>query len=317
LREADKRIRTLTDITVRGPSKRRRRPETASATADGRRMVGVIGEWSSVYRRIGIDRPFPVFLRCGTMERVTRHLRSLQARFLGWLGSHELGVLLAIAGIATGVWLFAAIADEVREGDAQTFDRRVLMSMRQPDGSLRGSAAFQEAARDVTALGSVTLLGLLTVITAGFLALDGKRHMAFFTCGSVLGGMVLTSILKDVFQRPRPDLVPHAAYASGASFPSGHSMMAAVTYLTLGALLARSQPRKALKAYALLLASLLTVMVGVSRVYLGVHWPTDVLAGWTAGAVWALLCWLAARWLQLRHTLEREEEYIANSEESA
>jgi len=251
------------------------------------------------------------------MERVTRHLRSLQARFLGWLGSHELGVLLAIAGIATGVWLFAAIADEVREGDAQTFDRRVLMSMRQPDGSLRGSAAFQEAARDVTALGSVTLLGLLTVITAGFLALDGKRHMAFFTCGSVLGGMVLTSILKDVFQRPRPDLVPHAAYASGASFPSGHSMMAAVTYLTLGALLARSQPRKALKAYALLLASLLTVMVGVSRVYLGVHWPTDVLAGWTAGAVWALLCWLAARWLQLRHTLEREEEYIANSEESA
>lgn len=243
-------------------------------------------------------------------------LRSLQARFLGWLGGHELGVLLAIAGIAAGVWAFAALADEVSEGDTQKFDRRILLSMRQGDGSPIGSQAFQEAARDVTALGGVTLLGLLTVITVGFLALDGKRHMAYFAAVSVLGGMVLTSILKNVFERPRPDLVPHEAYASGASFPSGHSMMAAVTYLTLGALLARSQPRKTLKAYVLLLATLLTLMVGVSRVYLGVHWPTDVLAGWTAGAVWAMLCWLAARRLQSRHALEREEEYIAEAEES-
>jgi undecaprenyl-diphosphatase len=86
-------------------------------------------------------------------------------------------------------------------------------------------------------------------------------------------------------------------------------MMSAVTYLTLGALLARSQERKRLKAYCLLLAVMLTVAVGVSRVYLGVHWPTDVLAGWTAGSVWAVLCWLVARRLQTRHTLEREAEH--------
>ena len=81
-------------------------------------------------------------------------------------------------------------------------------------------------------------------------------------------------------------------------------MMSAVVYLTLGALLARSQPRKRLKAYFLLVAAFLTLIVGVSRVYLGVHWPTDVLAGWTAGAVWAILCWLAARRLQRSRRLE-------------
>jgi undecaprenyl-diphosphatase len=144
------------------------------------------------------------------------------------------------------------------------------------------------------------------VIVCGFLALGGKSHMALLVCVSVTGGLTASSLLKEVFQRPRPDLVPYAVYASGTSFPSGHSMMSAVAFLTLGALLARSQKRKRLKAYFLVLATLLTVMVGLSRIYLGVHWPTDVLAGWTAGAVWALLCWLAARWLQSRRAIEPE-----------
>jgi undecaprenyl-diphosphatase len=172
-----------------------------------------------------------------------------------------------------------------------------------------GAPSVQEAARDITALGGVVVLTLVTAIAAGFLALDGKKHMALFVCASVLGGLAAGTILKDLFQRPRPDLVPYSAYASGASFPSGHSMMSAVTYLTLGALLARSQERKRLKAYFLLVAIFLTLAVGITRVYLGVHWPTDVLAGWTAGAVWALLCWLAARRLQTRRTLERETEH--------
>ena len=220
-------------------------------------------------------------------------------------------VLLALAGIAAGVWGFALLADEVLEGGTQAFDQRVLLAFRHTaDRSPVGSPAIQEAARDITSLGGVAVLTLVTAIAAGFLALDGKKHMALFVCVSVLSGLLASSTLKGLFQRPRPDLVPYSAYFSGASFPSGHSMMSAVTYLTLGALLARSQARKRLKAYFLLVAMLLSFAVGVTRVYLGVHWPTDVLAGWTAGAVWALLCWLIARALQKRRTLERESEHV-------
>jgi len=220
-----------------------------------------------------------------------------------------MAVLLALAGVVAGAWGFALLADEVMEGGTQAFDQKLLLAFRTgPAQAPVGSPPVQEAARDITSLGGTAVLTIVTIIAAGFLALDGKKHMALFLCGSVLGGLAAGTILKDVFQRPRPDLVPYSVYVSGASFPSGHSMMSAVTYLTLGALLARSQERKRLKAYFLLVAISLTFAVGVTRVYLGVHWPTDVLAGWTAGAVWALLCWLTARWLQSRRTLEQETE---------
>ena len=245
-----------------------------------------------------------------------RSSRSVHFRFLAWLGRHELAILLAIGGIAAGVWIFAMIADEVMEGGPQAFDRKLLLVMRRPgDLAPIGTPAVQDAARDITALGGVVVVSLLTVVTAGFLALDGKSRMALFVCGSLVSGFIASTILKDLFVRPRPDLVPRSAYSSGASFPSGHSMMSAITYLALGALLARSQERKRLKAYFFLVAALLTFMVGVSRVYLGVHWPTDVLAGWTAGAVWALLCWLAARWLQSRRTIEREAEHAPEADD--
>ncbi len=226
-------------------------------------------------------------------------------RWLSWLGGHEVAILAAAGAIAAGVWAFALLADEVMEGGTQAFDRKVLLAMRHgAEHAPIGPPSVQEAARDITALGGVTVLGLITAITAGFLALSGKQRMAVFVCGAVVGGVVVVTILKDLFNRPRPDIVPHAAYISTASFPSGHSMMSAAVYLTLGALLARSHERRRLKGYFLLVALLLTTLVGVSRVYLGVHWPTDVLAGWSAGAVWAILCWLVARRLQTQHTLE-------------
>jgi undecaprenyl-diphosphatase len=236
-------------------------------------------------------------------------------RFLAMLGGHELAVLLGFAGLVAGVWLFCGIAGEVMEGDTQAIDQRLLLAMRHPgDHSPLGSPSVQDAARDITALGGVTVLTLLTGVTGGFLFFDGKRRMAWFVYGSVAGGAFLSAVLKGFFQRPRPDIVPHASYVSTTSFPSGHSMLSAVTYLTLGALLARSHPRRALKAYFILLAAVLTLLVGVSRVYLGVHWPTDVLAGWTAGASWAIFCWLVARWLQRRHAIETEIEHVTSED---
>ena len=148
------------------------------------------------------------------------------------------------------------------------------------------------------------MLVFVTLASAGYLWLSGRRRSMLLLLTAVGGGQMLTTLFKRGFDRPRPDLVPHEAIVYTASFPSGHAMMAAVTYLTLGAMLARVQPTRALRAYVLALAAIVTVAVGISRVYLGVHWPTDVLAGWTAGAAWALACWTVARWLAQRGAVE-------------
>lgn len=225
-------------------------------------------------------------------------------RPLRWTGSHELAVLLALAGAAGGVWIFLKIASEVSDGETLPLDRKILLSMRRPDLTPKGGPQFEEVMRDCTALGGVTVLTLLSLSTAAFLLMTGKRQMAGFVTFSIAGGLLLSLALKDTYHRPRPEFVSHESAIMTSSFPSGHSMLSALTYLTLGALLARSYTRKRLKAFFLCLAFLVTTLVGVSRVYLGVHWPTDVLAGWTAGSTWATLCWLAARWLQNRHRLE-------------
>ncbi len=234
--------------------------------------------------------------------------RSPIQHVLVWLGQREFGLLLTIGVIVAGCWLFIALADEVTEGATDRIDRTILLAMRtsQEPHDPRGGPLVEEAARDITALGGMTVLCLLTLITCGYLVLDGKAHMASFVLGCVVMGMLIGTLLKGIYQRPRPDLVPHAVYTVSTSFPSGHSMMSAVTYLTLGALLARSEKRRRVKAYFMIVAAFLSGAVGVTRVYLGVHWPTDVLAGWTAGALWALLCWSAARWLQRRHRIEGE-----------
>jgi undecaprenyl-diphosphatase len=121
---------------------------------------------------------------------------------------------------------------------------------------------------------------------------------------AIAGGMLLSPVLKLGFDRPRPDLVPHEVLVYSASFPSGHALQAAVVYLTLGALLARVQPHRRLKGYVLMVSVVLMLLVGSTRVYLGVHWPTDVLAGWAAGAAWAILWWLITFWLQQRGDVE-------------
>jgi undecaprenyl-diphosphatase len=222
----------------------------------------------------------------------------------------ELAPLLLLIAIAGGVWLFAELAEEVGEGETQAVDRAVLLALREP-GDLSdplGPGWLEESGRDFTALGSIAVLALLTLAVSGFLVLDGKRHAALLVLAAVAGGLLGSHLLKEAFERPRPDLVPHRAVVYTASFPSGHAMMAASTYLTLGALLARVQKRRRLKAFLLVLSALLTLLVGASRVYLGVHWPTDVLAGWTAGGVWAFLCWMVALRLQKRGAIEKPGE---------
>ncbi|MFG6157692.1 phosphatase PAP2 family protein [Halomonas sp. 1390] len=231
-------------------------------------------------------------------ERVGRRGLSLLAR----LARYELGALLCILVLSGGIWGFIELADDVSEGDTQSLDETLLLSLRNPVDHTDplGPGWVEELGRDFTALGGVGVLVLVVLVALGYLLLARRYRAALLAAVAVPGGILLSTIMKAGFDRPRPDLVPHDSIVYTASFPSGHAMMSAVTYLTLAALLIRVQPELKLKAYILGVALLLTLLVGISRVYLGVHWPTDVLAGWTAGAAWAALCWLAMRWMQRR-----------------
>ena len=144
---------------------------------------------------------------------------------------------------------------------------------------------------------------MLTFAACGYLWLKRKHQLALFVAVSVCGGALVNTLLKGFIARPRPEIVPHQTSAALSSFPSGHAMMAAVVFLTLGALLALSADERRVKIYILVWSVLLTVSVGISRVYLGVHWPTDVVAGWIAGAVWATLCLLIGRRILLTHRI--------------
>lgn len=245
-----------------------------------------------------------------------RYVQALRTHLRGI----ELQILTLILVLGIGGWVFLEVADAVLEGEVRKVDGSLLLAMRTPSDLSDPIGPFwvEEVGRDITALGGVAVLVLLTLATAVYLFLIKRKRVALFVLGAIAGGNLLSVLFKAGFDRPRPDLVPHEAHVYSASFPSGHSMMSAVVYLTLGALLARIHSQRTLKIYFLGLAVLLTVAVGVSRVYLGVHWPTDVLAGWSAGAVWATFCWLVALWFQHRGMVEEsveEEEGISSPQE--
>lgn len=209
----------------------------------------------------------------------------LEVRFLG-----------AIAAIASSLWLFIEIAEAVVDGETGKVDTAILMFFRSPVDPAQpfGTEWLREFVRDISGLGSPGVLGLLVAAMIIFLLFSEKRKAALFVLLATLSGGLVSILLKEVFGRPRPDLVPHSSLVYSTSFPSGHAMLSAVVYLTLGAMVARVIPSRWLKAYVMGIAATLTILIGVSRIYLGVHWPSDVLAGWAAGASWALGCWLVA-----------------------
>ena len=228
------------------------------------------------------------------------------ARWMVRLGRNERPLLLMILTLSLGAWGFVALADLVMEGETHSMDTHLLLSMRAADNPSEpwGPEWVHEMARDLTGLGGTAILTGLSLAAVGYLALIRKFHLMTFLIVAIGGGIVVSTLLKLGFDRPRPDLVPHGSHVYTKSFPSGHSMMAAVTYLTLGALLARIQRRRSQRAYILIIACLATLAVGASRVYLGVHWPTDVLAGWAVGSAWAAACWTVANLMQRRGDIE-------------
>lgn len=223
-------------------------------------------------------------------------------RMLTALARREIVPIAALLGLSALVLAFIEIADEVGEGEALSFDRALLLALRTPGDPADpiGARAFELAVVDITALGGFAVLTLLVLLACGYLAVLRQWGDALMLLVATIGGTLISEGLKAGFNRARPDLVAHVVETTSMSFPSGHAMLSAVTYLTLGALLARAQESKRLRGYIMGAAIFLTLLIGVSRVYLGVHWPTDVLAGWSLGAAWALVCWGAASWLTRR-----------------
>jgi undecaprenyl-diphosphatase len=221
----------------------------------------------------------------------------------------ESRILLFFMGLLAVSVVCWKAASEVLEGDTMAFDRAMILALRDPSNTAVpiGPTWFHGAMVSITAMGSGTVLTLITVIAAGYLIAERKPAVAAFTVSSVAAGALLGTVLKSVYSRARPDVVTHLVGTHSASFPSGHAMNSAVVYLTLAVLIARTAQDRRISAYLIVVAIVMTLVIGFSRVYLGVHWPTDVVAGWCVGGLWAMTCSLVAKSLQSARQIERAE----------
>jgi undecaprenyl-diphosphatase len=201
---------------------------------------------------------------------------------------------------------FYPLSSKGQGGATKELDETILRMLRRRDNLAipSGPKWLSQASHDITSLGSGTNLTLASGIAVGFLCLQRRFRAAGFLIVSLGSGLMLSYLLKNFFLRERPIVVPRLTHFDPGSFPSGHSMGAALVYLTLGGILSRQTRRLLKKAYFLSIALALSVLVGISRIYLGVHFPSDVLAGWAVGSLWSAICTQTARWLQREGTVE-------------
>jgi undecaprenyl-diphosphatase len=229
------------------------------------------------------------------------HLTRLERYEISWL-------LIALAG-ATLLLVFLKLASEVMEGETLAFDTKILRALRNPADPARmiGPPWLQGALLDLTSLGSPVILGLVVLAVMGFLVLQTRYRTALFVLLTSTSAWFVNYALKNSFARTRPSVVPHLRDVASTSFPSGHALTSAVVYLTLGAVLMHVSKGRLTKIYCLTTAMILTLLTGISRVCLGVHYPTDVIAGWIIGLLWASLCWGAAQTLERRTGMKAEQ----------
>ena len=207
-----------------------------------------------------------------------------------------------IAILALGVFTFLSIADEVAEGEIHTIDETLFLIFRSASDMADplGPPWLEEAAAEITALGGYPVILLAVLVVTGLLLITRRYGPALYTVVSVASGAAVSQVLKDHFERPRPDIVEHLDAVHTASFPSGHAMVGTVAYLTLAALVTRFFDDGWVRAYVIAVAVAMSVLIGLTRIYLGVHWPSDVAAGWALGTAWASFTWLFVSALQYR-----------------
>jgi len=226
----------------------------------------------------------------------------------------EIAALTALLIAAVGVMTFVEVADDMTEADGQAFDQQVLAILRphiDDPGRPWGPWWLKEAAADITALGGISVLGLFALIVVLFLLSQRKWLSSLLLTLGLAGGVALSEGLKAIFERERPPATMQAVETINASFPSGHALLSTVFYLSLAVMLTRAFPRRRFKAFVLGVGMTLALLVGLTRIYLGAHWASDVFAGWAVGAAWAMMLWLVsyavARLQQARHAPLQDE----------
>lgn len=219
---------------------------------------------------------------------------------LDWVSARDLRLVAALVAAGILALVFLKIGNEMAEGETDRIDRVILLAFRTSPSDPIGSPAVEAAVIHISALGSSAVTTLIVIIAALFFVLAGRWRYAILIIACSVGAAIGMSLFKSLYERPRPTVVTQIDPTAGLSFPSGHSMIAAALYLTLGVLIARALPTRRLRVFAVGTGAFVTMTIGLSRIYLGVHYPTDVLAGWTAGAAWALVCGVVVQVLGAR-----------------
>ncbi|MCW6510518.1 phosphatase PAP2 family protein [Lichenifustis flavocetrariae] len=175
-------------------------------------------------------------------------------------------------------------------------DVAIILSLRTP-GYLAdplGPAWLAETGRDLTGLGSNGVMGLVVfTVAGGLLLLHRWQHLLALVLSSG-SALLCNALLKIAVHRPRPHLVPGTPLVFTTSFPSSHAMLSAATFFTLAGIVAASSTSRSLARFCFVMAGIGTGLIGLSRIYLAVHWPTDVLGGWAGGLFCALVSWTLA-----------------------
>ncbi len=213
----------------------------------------------------------------------TRQWALLAKRELPWRYIFSIGLVALFGLLVVELW------QEIAEGDARQLDRDILLLFRQSENldQVIGPSWLEQTLVDITTLGSATMLTLMTVGSAGLMAVRGTYRVSAILIGAIVSGSILVAIFKDFLERPRPDLVHHLVSETSMSFPSGHAANSAIAYLTIAVLFIRFERHLGTRLFVIAMAALIVLAIGISRVALGVHWPSDVLAGWLLGTGWA------------------------------
>ena len=240
-----------------------------------------------------------------TLRFIARHVRGFYAALAAFL---TVGVAVGLAAVG----VFALFATVVVQGITQPFDEAVLRWL----GAHR-NPTLDRVMVEITTLGNGGVLIMVIAVSGAFLWLTKHRWSVYLLALAYFGGYLMNHLLKESFARPRPTVLDHLDPTTSASFPSGHAMNALIMYGAVAYLVGRLEPTAAMRRTTWGLAALLILAIGASRVYLGVHYPSDVIAGYIAGLAWLTFVAAALTALQFfatRRPETRVEEHDLDAE---